>query len=146
MQMNEPSPIAVKRLLFWIIWGALNVSMLLYILLVTRVLNRAGQEQPVRDMGNLQLIFMVISVAMALGSVAIYQMALARRRRDEQTSDPVTALNRAFPLYIICWVMNESICIFGFVLAMLTFESGRIYPFFGVALLLNLAMYPRFSR
>ena len=46
---------------------------------------------------------------------------------------------------IICWTINETIAVFGFVLAMLNGTPNSVLPFACVALLLNFAMFPKFE-
>lgn len=67
-----------------------------------------------------------------------------RIRALDPQEQPLAALPaKLFAPYIIVWSLNESVAIFGLVLAFTTDTVYFILPFAAVAVLLNLAMYPR---
>jgi len=59
-------------------------------------------------------------------------------------SSAVQVLQKSFPFFIICWVLNESIVIDGFVASFVVSKSITVFwPYLGLGLLLNFFMMPK---
>ena len=57
----------------------------------------------------------------------------------------LSLLNWYFVPNLVCWGLNESIAIYGLVLAIFEGSPNTLLPFAGAALLLNFTMFPKFD-
>lgn len=100
-----------------IVWGALTMSMFMYgfVLFTTGKLSRAEELTSVPT--AIQYIALLANV-IGLVTFYIYKNKVITERDFE----------KRFPLYIVCWALNESIVLFGFIAVFLTDDgNGLIY-------------------
>lgn len=100
-----------------IVWAALTMSMFMYgfALFTTGKLSRA--EELIGVPSAIQYIALLANV-IGLVTFFIYKNKVVTERDFE----------KRFPLYIVCWALNESIVLLGFIAVFLTDDgNGLIY-------------------
>ena len=126
-----------------VIWLALTLSQFLYGFIV--YISPAPANAPIGQ----PLPLWAPAIVSGLISVGIFSSRLtgsALERLFSQTPAKV-AFGRVFVLYIICWAMNESITLFGFVTAFtFTHTIDGFIPFAAAGVALNVVMFPRLDR
>jgi hypothetical protein len=80
-------------------------------------------------------------VSLALFSIRLTPTALAKRFAE---LPPRVAMQKTYVLYIICWALNESVSLFGFVTAFaFTHDIKDFIPFMLAGIALDIVMFPR---
>ena len=129
-RQSEADPLMVARIL----WAALSFSTLIYGFVLFTTGKVSGVFVPQGELLPIEMVAMGINVV-AIG-VFIFHKNMVAPQKDFQ---------RKLPGYIICWAMNESIAIIGF-LAVFLSESGNGFFYLtnvAVALTGNLLTFPR---
>ncbi len=78
--------------------------------------------------------FVGVAVAAGLLSTAIFGLKTRR----------TLSLQRAYPMYVVNWALNESVAVMGFVTAITIGPNDRMLQVLGASLVLNMVMMPRF--
>lgn len=120
-----------------ILWLALLFSQLIYVVILLLV------AQPLCDPSSLAVLPLAFGAAAAGSAVAAHLFwrratGAGRALHDE----PVTPA-AAFQGYVLAWVLDESIAIYGMVLGFLGFPLASWAPFSAAAFALMLAHRPR---
>ncbi len=129
-QQPQAEPLMVAR----IIWAALSFSTLLYGFVLFTTGKVSGVFVPEGELLPIEIL--------AMGANLI---ALAVFFFHKNSVAPMKDFQKKFSGYIICWAMNESIAIIGF-LAVFMSESGNGFYYVtnvAVALTGNLLTFPR---
>jgi hypothetical protein len=117
-----------------IIWGALTFSILLYgfvLYLTQKITFFAAPEGALQPLEMLALGYNF----MAIVSLVIHRTVLTKKK----------SLSERFPLYIVCWALNESIAILAFG-ATFVEETGNSFFFVTnafIALTANFLTFPK---
>jgi hypothetical protein len=132
-----------RPFVFKVIWGALLLSQLFYgMVLVIVPPSRGGGLDP-----SALTLFLGIAAALAAGSLVLLTQLLNRQKIAEAFRDrPVPlALARLFVPYVLCWALNETVTLLGFVWAFLRAEARlqAFAPFLVAGLLLQILAFPR---
>jgi F0F1-type ATP synthase membrane subunit c/vacuolar-type H+-ATPase subunit K len=128
IEINEEQKKVVR-----IIYFALLASMFIYGFVLIKV-GKNGMEYSEKYQ-NYFFVFLGLSIIMSLGSIFFHKKAYIKGINHQQF----------FSMNVISWALNESICIYGFVLS---FLSGQILYYIGFtiwAVSANLMMRPRFD-
>lgn len=116
LQPHRPSP-DQQLITSRILWGALTMSMLLY----GFVLFTLGRITHIEELSQVPSLFQYIAVAanvIAFGVYYIYKNKIA----------PEKDFQRKFPLYILCWALDEAIVLCGFLAVFVTADgNGFLY-------------------
>src|SRR5579885_2734927 len=126
-----------------LIWFALTLSQFLYGFIV--YINPATASGPVGS----PLPLWIPAAISGLISLGLFTTRLSGQALERVFSqNPLkVAFGRVFVLYIICWAMNESITLFGFVTAFtFTHSLDSFIPFAAAGVALNVLMFPRLDR
>ena len=118
-----------------ILWGALVASLLIYLVVAFVAAPEGNPDFPV---GIMAMTLAALSVATAVGTFVYRKSALAGPiQRGEIDPSSQEGMAKAFPPFIVCLVLSESVGIYGLVLAFLAGEGAYAVPFVlaGVALL-----------
>lgn len=143
-----------KSMVPMLIWGALCMSIVIYFVVATLV-TQSNKPEPVPSV--LHMVLGGLGVLLTMASLGLFQFRSSEKwlknnlpkdsvDGDEYSTMISSLFGKAFPLFIVNLVLNESIAILGFLLAMFGQQASLLYPFAGGALLLNLIMFPNFSR
>lgn len=117
-----------------ILWGALSFSTLLYGFVLYTTGKVSGVFIPQSELTPLE------TVALAMNFVALLVLFVHKNNVVPQKD-----FQKKFIGYILCWALNESIAIFGFV-AVFTSEGGNAFFYvtnLAVALTSNIFTFPR---
>jgi len=121
----------------WILWGALLGTQLVYVALAASGLARIRQEP--LDLPVLPIAFGGVALTTAVLSHIFWRRASgAGRALHERGPEPVAAQTG----YLVAWVCDESVAIYGLVLALLAFGPGTWLAFSGAGLALMLLHRP----
>lgn len=128
MKQNEVAqPLLTSR----IIWGALNLSMLIYgFVLVT-----SGKAQEFRIPVNYTVIE-IIALCSTLLLFVTFNI-------HEKKVKPISSMEKRFPYYVVCWALHETIVVIAFVAV---FLGGNMLVFvlnFVMALFGNFMTFPK---
>jgi hypothetical protein len=134
--MSELDPAQARRTR-WIFWLTLLAAQVLYVLVL---LSGAAtvREEPL-DLPALPIALAVVAVTTAIGSHVCWRRASgAGRPIHSGPPEPATS----FTFYILAWVLDEGIAIYGLVLGLLAFSPSVWGPFSLAALVLMLVHRP----
>lgn len=121
----------------WILWGALLGSQLVYVAIAASGLVRIRQEP--LDLPVLPIALGGVAFATAILSHVFWRRASGAGRALHQSGpEPVAAQTG----YLVAWVCDESVAIYGLVLALLAFGPGTWLAFSGAALVLMVLHRP----
>ncbi len=127
----------------WIIWGALTLSIPIYVFVGYVVTQDAVDAVPLAP--NLKLILIVVSCAMAASSFFIAKKFLSRPSSlpPPFPQPPAPDFNRWLTFHIIRWALHESIALYGLVITFISWTFTEMLPFAAAAIILNLLSMPR---
>ena len=129
-QQPQADPLMVSR----IIWAALSFSTLIYGFVLFTTGKVSGIFVPQGGLLPIEMVAMGVNI-IALAVFFFYKNSVA----------PVKEFEKKFSGYVICWALNESIAIVGF-LAVFMSDSGNGFFYVtnvAVALTGNLLTFPR---
>jgi len=124
---DDANPAASARTVWWIIWGALAVSQVIYVVVPGLVSPepRDNASDPI-----FPIVLGVVAAAQAGGLWMWFQIGAVRKIRDGRLDpDTPSGLASLFTTLILAWVLAESIGIYGFLLHFLGAPSGAWAPF-----------------
>jgi hypothetical protein len=112
--MKQTDP-AQAKLILRVVWMAILLSQLIYLALLLAGIR--GAKQPL-DLPILAQALGVVALATAIGSHLCW-----RRASGSGTAihTPLPGPAKSFPFYVVAWMLDESIAIYGLVLGMLAF-------------------------
>lgn len=136
-----------------VIWFALTFSQLLYVLVAVMV--QSGGEPTEMPLVLVVSTFGALAALHAIASLIIWWKLLSPRVQqarinvlEKSGGDLDTNLHslksRFFVPRIIALVLNEGICLYGFVPAFISHDPTVMYPFVLVGLGLNVLVFPRY--
>lgn len=117
-----------------ILWAALTMSMFIY----GFVLFTTGMISHIEELSNaptpIQLVALFSNV-IVLGVYFLYKNKVQPERN----------IQRRFPFYIVCWALNESVAIMGFVAVFMTNDgNAALYVMnLAIALVGNILTFPK---
>jgi hypothetical protein len=120
------------------VWGALTLSQVLYGLVLLTTPQAAAPTEP--------LPLWIPAIGSGLVSLSLFATRLSYLKLQAlfAGSPPLQATQRAFVFYIVCWAMNESVAIFGFVNAFIsTHQFSDFLPYLAASVALNIVMFPK---
>jgi len=131
----------------WIVWGAIFSSQLVYVgLALSGILRGSPSGGP----AILLPVFAVVAVGSAVGAHLLWMRGLVQGRRDADSfaievppPDPAALPAGVAPLLVVAWSLDESIAVYGLVLAILGFSTASWAPFAAAAFLLTILHAPR---
>ncbi len=131
-----------KATVFWVIWAALVVSILVY----AAAAFLSTRQAPPSEVQSSQVLFLVLlgmGFSNALASVVIRQIFLVRAvRLGKLDVDTAEGFRRALVVFVVLWALADLTGVFG--LALVFWNSSFLdgLPFWGLALLLMLFHRP----
>ncbi len=129
-RQSQADPLMVSRML----WGALCLSTLIYGFVLFTTGKVSGVFFPQGELLPVEMAAMAMNLV-ALGVFFFHKNSVV----------PQKDFQKKFPGYIVCWAMNESIAIVGFVAVFIT-ETGNGFFYVtnvAVALISNLLTLPK---
>ena len=141
MSLNQPvvmEPRQVVRALR-IIWAVILISQFLYMATATRI--HAVTIFPLEQ--RLQMIIAMMGVATAAIVLGLRYVRIAGLISPPDPIDAQTRAKRALTTYIACYVLCESISLYGFVVAFLRGAPKFYVPLYLGGVLLMILCYPR---
>jgi len=142
-----------------ILWASLTFSLLIYLVALWAVLLQAGDDaEPALEGPFVYLflgIFGFVSLVAARMSIflnrKVYSSSfvdsvagkLASRGKVTEQAIVTAVMPRFQTTNIMCWAINEGICLFGFALAYMSMQVLLYIPFLVLGLCLNIFMFPR---
>lgn len=134
--MNQPDPEQARRVAK-ILWLALIASQAVYLAVI--LIGVASVRDEPLDLAALPIALAVVAVATAVGSHLCWRRASGAGQPIHTTSpDPAAS----YTFYIFAWALDESVAIYGLVLALLAFSPEVWSPFSVAAFALMLVHRP----
>ncbi len=132
--MNETQPNANPLMLPYILWGALTLSQLFYVIVGFVIAEPA--EEPIES------ILVIVLTGMALFNLAlsvfIRRWLTQPKQLKAQEEPPEVLMEKAFPLpvngLIITWAVAESCALFGLILTLLSGETQYVVGLSGITI------------
>jgi len=127
-----------------VIWGAFTFSQLIYLYVIYTLQKSGAPANP-----NSQLQLWGPAIFDGLISIVVFwkNLSAAGLTKLFDGVDPKLAAGKAFPLYIICWGLNESVSVMGFVTAFHGDKSPMtLAPYTVAGVILNLFMFPKIDK
>jgi hypothetical protein len=129
------------------IWVALAVSIVMYLLLALFMGNLARDSGGgmVRDLStSMTQVFVALGGGCTLASIGLFAALLTPTKLEQRFArEGADLLIRSLPIYVVCWALNSTVSVIGLIWAVLARDPSRIYPFFVVAMLLQIPMFPK---
>ena len=136
MKLTELDPAQTRRTQ-WVFWLTLLAAQVLYVLVILSGAART-REEPL-DLPALPIALAVVALATAIGAHVCWRRA-SGTGRPIHSSPPEPATS--FTFYILAWVLDESIALYGLVLGLLALSPSVWGPFSLAALVLMLVHRP----
>jgi F0F1-type ATP synthase membrane subunit c/vacuolar-type H+-ATPase subunit K len=134
--MAEIDPAQARRT-HRIVWSTLLAAQLVYVALLLSGAVRVRETPP--DIPAFPIALSVVGLSTAIGAHILWRRASgAGQPIHTRPPDPA----RAFTFYLLAWVLDESIAIYGLVLGLLAFEPAVWAPFSAGAFALMLVHRP----
>lgn len=134
--MNQVDPEQARRV-NKILWLTLLASQVVYLAVILSGVGTT-RDEPL-DLQALPIALAVVAIATAVGAHLCWRRASGAGRPIHTTPpDPAAS----FTFYILAWVLDESIAIYGLVLGLLAFSPEVWGPFSVAALALMLVHRP----
>jgi len=128
----------MNTLVVKIVWAALTLSQLMYAA-VLFIVPGSGNPGPTLPLWIPAIVAGLVSLFIFTTRLSYLNLTTLFAR-----SEPAQAAPKAFVFYIVCWALNESLAMFGFVLAFTsTHQLGDFLPYLGAGLILNVIMFPK---
>jgi hypothetical protein len=134
--MTPVDPAQIKRA-SRVLWSTLLASQLVYLALILSGVARV-REQPL-ELPALPIAFGVVAGATGIAAHPLWRRASGAGRA--LPADPPEAA-AAFTFFLLAWVLDESIAVYGLLLALLAFSPVSWSPFSAAALALMLVHRP----
>ena len=149
-----------RSFVLWILWGAMTLSIAIYVVVAYVATQQEGTAVDPAVLGTMQTAMTGVGVAAALASVLLrlFGASDARIRArltsgaarsetpeglDEAGARLLTLAPWYFPMFVVQLAINESVAIFGLVLAFMGRDGALILPFAVAAVVLNFMAFPR---
>jgi ATP synthase subunit C len=135
---------------WWIIWGAMNVSLLMFAFVLHQALR--PEEAPPAVPEEIGKRMSLVAVALAIGAMGarryLQSDARVQSAAERSARSPTDGRQRVFLAemqtgLIISLALHEAIGLVGFVIALVYREPARFWPFLGAAVAMNLLVMPR---
>ncbi len=136
--VDGPRPVGLLMNL-QIVWGALLMSIAMYVGLSYFVRSQGGPVPDQEQIGAIELAFAVTSLTCLIVSYFLPRKLLrdALGADDPQTLELTKLTAKAFAPWIIRMALSESVAIFGLLIVLISHQPQKILPF---AVLATLAM------
>lgn len=117
-----------------VLWGALSFSIFLYGFVLFFVGKISGVFLPTGDIPPLGLVALAANLVV-VGTYGFHQTSIL----------PMREMNQKLSRYIICWALNESVALAGFIAVFMLNDGNGFYYLANalVALVGNLLTFPR---
>ena len=152
LEENERESLRKGMVAIWIIWAALAISALIYVLLAHLLAKSWTAPQP-DFLSTLRNALYVVSIVELLIIHFIRKRMLATRSDSRAFKltlltkhDPTQALGKYTTISIVSWAIADSIAIYGLLLFLLGGSFKDLYLFVAVALVVMIYYHPKMSE
>ena len=137
---REATALQQLRVMYFILLGAVAA----YWFAVVEIFDKGLLQTPIRveNVGMIKLILALVAVADG-GLLLFFRYWRITSLVGGPASDPERFLARLRADYIVCFMVSESVALYGFLLRLIGGDSGDAIPFFLGSVVLFLLCYPR---
>jgi len=149
--MNAAEVMAKGRITLWIIWGAMVMSLLIYVLICHLAVKGISETaSPGIPLDLLRRILYLVAVGTAFLTHVVRRRMLAKNPAENAMKD-LSSLAKPFPnplaryttVMIVSLAFSESIGVYGLVLFLLGDDFQTLYTFIGISALCMYIYRPR---
>ena len=152
LEENERESLRKGMVIIWIIWAALAISALIYVLLAHLLAKNWTAPQP-DFLSILRNALYVVSIAEIL-IIHFFRKRMLATRSDSRAFKsalvtklhPTPGLGKYMTVSIVSWALADSIAIYGLLLFLLGGSFNDLYLFVAVALAVMIYYRPKMSE
>ena len=142
---NQSETLAARTLVPKVIWGALALSQFMYLFVLHTMQAKWTANEALTVDPLFSKLMTGAAAFLGLMSIALFRkfLSTAPLRQRVRVDGPLKTINSTFVFHIVCWALNEAVCLNGFLLGVINQDATRFYPFLVAGLFLQFSMFPR---